>query len=367
MTTTLPAPSDDRPHHINGPSRLYLREKCHGSRRMELLYPHEAPSPDAERGRLMHAAVWDDAILATLPAPDQRMIETVRYVLADLRQPATNPGEWQIEQKLSIYRDDSDEPILYGYADGYFIAGKMAFLVYFKFGFVEVDNPAENTQFAALATALLQENVDIDGVMCVAIQPAVSSKVKAYTFTNFHALYDSILKIVDATYAPELVLNAGQHCQYCRAKAGCPAFNEVSNAVVATLPGEITAEAAPRLYRKAKLVEKLCAEIKARCRQHVEQAAGQSLGAEGEGLRLVQTPGNRIVADPQALYDALAEVMTVPEFLALVKVPIGTLDTFLTKRLTDRGLVAKKKDVRGWIDEHLPITREPDKTEIETF
>lgn len=121
-----------------------------------------------------------------------------------------------------------------------------------------------------------------------------------YDQRQLSAAEKALVKIERDTQAPDAPLNVGEHCHFCRAKAGCPAYQHAIAIVadsrelaVETLPNEKLAD----LKRAISLAEKIGKDVTNELRKRIE--AGRM-----PGWKLQNTGDEREVILPIGLYDA---------------------------------------------------------------
>lgn len=92
---------EEREHHPFGASSMPRRDACSGSYKMEAGLP-DVKTAAGDAGTLKHAAVWDDAILATVEPAGQIDVIWVREQLE-----AIAPlSEWRRELRVALPDDD---------------------------------------------------------------------------------------------------------------------------------------------------------------------------------------------------------------------------------------------------------------------
>lgn len=326
-------------HHENGPSSLYRRQACPASMLAERGLTEES-NPDAEEGTMLHNRV----VLAYTFDPDSLIGLNEEQVSAvckctDLLFYYDDQGEpWQLEQQLQLY-DDDFTVITFGTPDAFKIIPErsLAILADWKFGRNPVSSPAMNLQFAAYA-AMTMQKYGVERVECHLVQPRLFEKAEPFTFTKFDGIVKTIKRIIARCNELDAERRAGEHCKYCKAKSGCPAFGSFSTAVATLNSSAITADNAADLAGFITQLRKQCDRATDMLKNAVKEAGGQ-LG----NLRLVPRAGNRC-ADSKELYGCVRDNISADEYMALVDPRIAQVEDLYATRLKESGLVKTKKD-----------------------
>jgi len=343
-------------HHINSPSRLYRRYHCPGSVHLE----KDRPDPGgeyAEKGHLLHKAVWlpkeEWPGLSDLTSSDIQTLEIATGCLEKL-----NVSEWHVETPLKLV-GKFFEIATEGTPDGWGVnADGIIELVDFKFGWIEVSEPAENLQLAAYACMLKQAHPEVEMIRAHIIQPNLAPVLRSYTFRRFERLEQRIFDIIaQADKAEPDDLQPGDWCRYCRASTCCPAIQKLSTSLQErTEMGlvEVTPENAYALEQKRKIVQKALDTLKDEIKQVVQENGGE-VGEPGAGLKFKTTKGSRYISDVQAAYHTVQSLYTVEEFLRFCSMDFTRFHQDCVNRLVENGKVKTKKQAESALDHALPI------------
>jgi hypothetical protein len=339
-------------HHPLGPSSLYRRQQCPGSLRMEDGLPETSDTTGIrDLGSNLHPAVPNKELRADMEISHIRQLEICDAALAQY-----GGWEWHFEKRLHIKEPFTDREVLFGTADFYALepCGDRAALIDFKFGYTPVHTPAENLQLAAYALAIMQAHPEIVEVDAMIVQPTIlECDHPVWTFTDPDGLYKTITRIEAACRHDAWVLQAGDHCRYCRAKGQCPAFQAATAPVLArqTLP-VITPENAADLLRKAKLAGQMIDELKDRIKQAVVDNGGK-LG----DLSIIAQGGNRYIPDLVRTYTQLREFFTANEFMALCDLSPTALEKALAPKLVEQGKAETMAAAKRMIGDMVEMRR----------
>lgn len=350
--TNLTTTENEPAHHEFGPSSLYRRQHCPGSYRMEQGMPDCADlSGIREHGTTMHAAVVNKEMRDDLEASDLRLLE----ICDEIIEPYISWPIWASEARLEIRAPFTDDLILFGTCDFYAISedGAEGMIGDWKFGYNEVDEPAENIQLAAYALALFQQYPTLRRVTTIIGQPTIRHEDHPqWTFTEPQSILKFILKIITACKDDTWKLKAGSHCLYCNAKSTCPAFQAFSGVVMREPQPVITPENAATILAQAKLADRLIGELKDRLKVQVINAGG----AYGD-LCMEERPGNRYIRSTFEAYQALRPYFTPDEFMQACNISPAQLDTIMAKKLVESGEVTSAAAAKRRLAELLPMPR----------
>jgi hypothetical protein len=310
------------------PSKLQQYAACPGSYRMQLGLS-EPPSPDAEEGTRLHAAVaTGDA--DGLDSEQSDLVRQCTEYLAALVE-RTGLDHVTYEQPLTI-RDSYGEEITHGTAD--IVATSpdhpdRCAVVDWKFGRVPVEATATNLQLAAYALGAMQ----LSGASeCEAhvFQPRIGRHV-CHVFAASDAIQRNLRAISEACTAEALVLNPGEEqCRYCLARSACPALR-MRLGELAT-GGEAEAartdpDAVARNYETAQLAKRMVADAEERMRDYLDQH-GECLG-----YRYREVAGRREVDDICHAAVMLSDILTNSEYLGCCTVSVPQLEGIVCDRL----------------------------------
>lgn len=244
-------------------SSLERLHNCPGSWLASKDMPDES-SADADAGTRIHRAL-ETGDMTELSAEEEQTADLcdiqAGQVMADWIDQSTNP-EFYIfkEQRLGITRiggvvkvtDDTKADLVFtGQADLIVIDGKRGLVLDYKTGRGEVASAEENLQLRGLAV-MAAWVWRLDSVRVAIVQPwAGPASAADYDRQAIDQsrlwLYDVIERAKSAS--PNL-LNAGDWCKYCKAKAACPALRKtVINALDVVHPE--TLPSTPEVRSKA--------------------------------------------------------------------------------------------------------------------
>jgi hypothetical protein len=269
-------------------------------------------SSNADEGSMMHAIAakcletGTDAIdyvgttdketgltLQVKQAPDvQFYVDHVRDIVM-----ATN-GELRIEQRLPIGWM-TGEADAHGTADAVIVAPDELIIVDAKFGFKEVD-AERNPQlliYAAAAFDELKVAYDFERIRVVISQPRLGAKPE-YTCT-VDELHDFVGNVVAASeavgFAPEKLVPSPKGCQWCRAKAICPALrDDVLADFDVVVPETAEEDDLARVMANADMIENWVKAVRAEVERRL------LAGTPVRGYKLVQGKrGNRMWESPE--------------------------------------------------------------------
>ena len=226
-------------------------------------------------------------------APDvQFYVDHVRDIVK-----ATN-GELRIEQRLPIGWM-TGEKNAHGTADAVIVTPDELIIVDAKFGYkeVEVERNPQLLMYAAAAFDELKVAYDFERIRVVISQPRLGAKPE-YTCTvdELHAFTAQVGFAADLIHShPEQLVPSPKGCQWCRAKATCPALREDVLAdfdvVVPETAGE---DDLARVMANADLIEGWVMAVRAEVERRL------LAGTPVRGYKLVQGKrGNRQWQSPE--------------------------------------------------------------------
>lgn len=200
----------------------------------------EGPKKYAEAGTLAHKiaaeAITKETPLDKIEGPDSDTVEAIQVYVGMVRDVA-GPGPIIVEERLPLLGSS-------GGIDAYAIRGKIAFLFDLKYGVGIRISADENEQLAFYATAIREKHPEVKTVQCYLIQPRVegvfedtasitSWTIGWQTLAMWRRRFEAGLAEVEKAQG----LKAGDHCQFCKAKGGCPAYVGYAEATLAEQQG----------------------------------------------------------------------------------------------------------------------------------
>jgi len=367
--------ASENTHHENGPSRLGMRAACSGSRKMEHGRP-DTESSDAARGTMLHGMFDEDREQKRKPLSlsDLQACESVdKYTLEQFPPTMT----WRQEHRMVLL--DGFSVVTAGTADavGYDPATGRASILERKFGYKPVSPASENIQAAAYATMWASELAGNAGelygewdrkVDAHVLQPTPGGGFTRHDFKAFGPITDHIKAIIARTEEDGLVLNAGTHCTYCRARDDCPALRMQSDELMARATTElaITRDNARAVYDAYGQHKKTLKDIHAKLKACVMAQTDMIVGAKGEGLKIRVDQGRRQIVDIQKAYETVQEHWSVEEFLSLFcSVRIIDLEDALVKVWKKKlEIVTTTQDGLDLFEKVMPLKRAKDSEKL---
>lgn len=277
----------------------------------------------------------------------------------------------ELETALRFFADD----MLTGHIDLVVVCkDKVCLIVDYKFNWLEVPRAAQNLQLMGYAVLVsgfvsLGDDAVIHAVLTAGgnDEPFTAVKYNAWDIikAETHLIKNVIAQAKDA-YAPRIP--SDEACKYCPAKCStrCPeTLNKLSVDGCQLPVGMIEESYLPenkedilKLWRDTELVKSLCVRYQERVKDAV-----RANPEKYEGFFTLQNAGStRKVQDAQKAYQTIVEdngLLPAAEFLALVNLPIGKLETAVKPVLIDKGF--KAKDVKATVEQLLGdnLTHEP--------
>ena len=257
-------------------------------------------------------------------------------------------SNWKFEECLSL-KDAEGRELCYGYLDAYAIIGKEGIIVDWKFGYRLDDKESIFRQLVGQGAALIQ-TLGLTQVVCYGywprhdhfIQVLVSSEQVPQIIAD---LQDLILASDSAdAYA------VGPHCEYCRARISCQAFN----AQLAIMEREqlplVDLKRASAICEIAPSVEKLIDQAKAMVREAVGK--GEDIRSPSGGRwKFKEVAGNREVCSVQKAFDLFAEAgIAAAPFIGQLDASWGKLETLFVAQIKAKNPKYTKEDLKRLFD-----------------
>lgn len=294
-------------------SNIFRRKLCPGSARMETGLA-DTDNDYSTEGTMLHA-LFLTGLRPPYLTPDQRdaldladkLANDFFAKLCEDNQIPSGAGYTEEREQDMMLRGSAGQELYPGHADvirtwpEYSVRG----VVDVKFGFTEVEHAADNTQTASYA-AMKQQSDPVDKTGVAIIQPrnfGPRSTAAIYDRSGIPKAVAELERIVAATAAPDAPLVPGTaQCQYCKAKAKCPAYLAASDAAlyigtraVASLnEGELVA-----VHRAIQFANKIKDEVSEEMRRRVD--AGTL-----PGWKLQNSGDVTVLDDSTGFYRALA-------------------------------------------------------------
>lgn len=330
-------------HHKYAPSSMDRISRCPGSVYMTEGLP-ELPSPDAAEGTDLHAGVTGD--IEGLSDEDIEITERCRQFVIEQAESAGCPMEdvqWEVRLEL---HDKDGTLINHGTADVVIPGANALIVIDWKFGYIAVDPVKDNWQIANYCAAAM-EKYNRESAIGMVYQPRIfkrEDRYSEYLYTDPDTIVKNIeFFITRAENKGQIHLVASEPaCRYCKARATCPAANRkfMGAVAIAERPGglaKIAASNARDFWESCGMVDKILKDMRARVRQVLDEAERD--GMEVDGLEWSTRRGNRYATDPQAMYDKIAGMIPIGEFMDYVKVDLGKLEDAYARKLRDEDAV----------------------------
>lgn len=322
-------------HAKFGPSSLRYREICAG-------WQHSpGTSAAADEGTMMHEAAETGDLSALTPEQRAQVQECLEYVLQ------FEEGADEVHKELKL----DCAGLTWGTADRVIIrgSGDHGHIIDFKFGRWPVDDADANLQGWAYAVGVFHM-FPVDRVTVHFLIPRIDTATR-HTFiraTDYDRMKTRIAAVIARAELPEPPLNADpKACQYCAAKATCPALTQKALMIPANqhwdLPADIDPAAITEPEQLAKVLhvvpvlEAWASEIK---RVALDMARN---GANIPGYTLRSRSGKRTIKDLLPAWAILNEEFGIQleDFLPACSVSIGALEDAV-KSKAEKGGGAKK-------------------------
>lgn len=298
---------------VTSASNLFRRALCPGSAALEAQFAEPPDSEFSVEGTMLHSLfMLPEDQWPPLPAPltiEQReALDSANFHGWDfVRQFAEDNGISEDER----YTDERETPLMMRDMSGELFPGhadfvrvwpgkKAAVVIDAKFGFMEVDEAAENLQLASYAVMKALDIQQGPTVGVCIVQPRNFGPKKStaqYHSIGLTSAGLEIIRVFRDSEKPGAPLNPSlKACHFCRAKAGCDAykakFMQLSpelQAAIVTLDNDQLA----RMYEAVKFAAKVADEVRdeMRARIRADRLPGFKLGNSGDTRRLVDGVG----------------------------------------------------------------------------
>ena len=229
----------------------------------------------------------------------QTYVDTVRGIVK-----ATG-GKLLVEQRLSIWHMTGEEDA-HGTADAVILTMDELIVIDAKFGRGVAVDAEENPQLMMYAAAAYVEHelaYDFKRVRMMIVQPRLNAMPEwTIPVTELNEFMEEVQVSAELTRQPDapLVVSA-KGCQWCRAKATCPAItNQIMDDFDDVVPETADERDLARIMANADMIEKWVKAVRAEVERRL--LAGEPV----PGYKLVQgKKGNRQWADPDAAEETL--------------------------------------------------------------
>lgn len=369
--------SDGRPHHHKGFSFLAVLEKCAAAERT--IDPPKSLASAGERGIELHGILedlvmqWVDNIEKNIPGSLEEAYAAqahkglyLKREIADLKSlkrviteinPFFVPEPGMLvgtEERIDLH-DVDGKMISFGWYDLFLKLGPVILIIDHKFVRKEVAGSETNRQGHAFAVSAWQAYPDAEDIIVLFTMPECGSSIHRFSRTTDELrLTQELSKIIDDSERPDKVLNAGDHCLYCRHKTRCPAaIGALKTMVTGINPIAVpesfapinikTPEDAALLRYWVSIVEPLIDEIKKVTTQWAmdRQTISCNVGGQHIEFKPASRRHPRKIGDTLAVWNHVKDWMPIEAFLQGAKLSIGDFETaasaLLTARVLDEG------------------------------
>lgn len=310
-------------HHEFSPSRLEKFSICPWSYKNCLGWISES-GQDAQRGTLMHRAVYDDEALTQLNTRDQDVIRGIR-------QEHTEKPEFKgLEKSHELYveiKDDDGSLLTAGILDFLVISknGKLASVYDWKFGNHPVSPASDNDQIIPYVVGVFQKFPNVQEVYAMIVQPIFDVDYERQAIFKREQLPELLSRIRDnrrrAENATEEDAVISPFCKYCN-RYNCRKYRQQmednvkvlalgENTEILTHPYiDMTVEYADRLLTAKKEIESIMDEKTADAKKVVIDAGGSENFKIIAGRTTRRTDWKKLAADKGITDDEIAGYTT---------------------------------------------------------
>jgi hypothetical protein len=316
---------------VTSASNLFRRALCPGSAALEAQFS-QADSEYSLEGTMLHSLFMrPESEWPPLPAPltdEQRSaLDSANFQGWDfVRQFAEDNGipedaDYIDEHEATLEFYDKGEPLFPGHADFIRKWPKYHALVIVdaKFGFMEVDDAADNLQLASYATMNVPTVGALSGLKAgvAIVQPRNFGPKRSqaqYDDKGLLAAGVEIVRVFRESEKPNAPRNPDMKaCHFCRAKTRCPEYTAKYMQLSPTLSAAVTTldnDQLARMYEAVKFAAKVGEEVRDEMRARIRAGGlpGFKLGNSGDTRRLVDGVG---------LYQAMAARFPTAEHFAM--------------------------------------------------
>jgi uncharacterized protein YggL (DUF469 family) len=313
-------------HAVFSPSSASRWTKCPASVGLEELAGEDVSGLPAIQGTVAHACA-EAYLLASIDdkeysfpkeveeegviiAVDDEMKDCVTfyvdYCMSIIRECRAKGGRIGVEQEVSILPPVGPKGAMYGTADCIATEslGTMH-VIDFKYGYnpVEAEGNLQCAAYGIGGLALHSTEVPFD-IKIHIVQPRIRPRVSTWHVKDTDSFLSQYVPIFrkameqaeDANDPPSP--EVGAHCVYCRAKIHCGEFMRfVERSNGGLLPDEISE--LKRIFDMKKVLKRFMDEVENTLKSEI------SSGNEVEGLKVVESIGNREWSDEKAVIEAL--------------------------------------------------------------
>ena len=355
-------------------SAFGITANCPGSVGLikSLNLPDDRGDEMAERGTRIHKG-WETGSIEGLAADEVEDLKKTQSLddaavvqwAFEKQIPAGTSLETFSERRLWLHDDDMN-PVLSGQFDKLTICNGHAFVRDLKSGWCRNLTPSEESwQLRVLCVLVwLEYGSKVDGLKTIRasfIKPKFGKNgvdTVEYDTDSLYRSKNQVKQILWESSQPEARFNAGNHCNYCKARQHCRVA-----ASYAMLPSVIAQNATDmvstlsnddlvKLWQSDAIVRKILDGVKARLKSLPAETL-ESLGLKvGEGRKLDP------ITNTEGCYRLLQHQLDESSLFASMKFSKGDLEKVLMKRRD-----MSKSDAQKWISENLAVFIEQKKSE----
>ena len=250
-----------------------------------------------------YVGVTDPETGLILQAEQAQAVQTYVDTVRDICE--TTGGKLLVEQRLSIWHMTGEEDA-HGTADAVILTMDELIVIDAKFGRGVAVDAEENPQLMMYAAAAYVEHelaYDFKRVRMMIVQPRLNASPEwTIPVTELNEFMEEVQWCAESTRQPDAPLvPSAKGCQWCRAKATCPAItNQIMDDFDDVVPETADERDLARVMANADMIEKWVKAVRAEVERRL--LAGEPV----HGYKLVQgKKGNRQWADPDAAEETL--------------------------------------------------------------
>ena len=250
-----------------------------------------------------YVGVTDPETGLILQAEQAQAVQTYVDTVRDICE--TTGGKLLVEQRLSIWHMTGEEDA-HGTADAVILTMDELIVIDAKFGRGVAVDAEENPQLMMYAAAAYVEHelaYDFKRVRMMIVQPRLNASPEwTIPVTELNEFMEEVQFSAELTRQPDAPLvPSAKGCQWCRAKATCPAITKtVMDDFDTVVPETADERDLARIMANADMIEKWVKAVRAEVERRL--LAGEPVS----GYKLVQgKKGNRQWADPDAAEETL--------------------------------------------------------------
>lgn len=345
-------------------SSIHRFRNCSGSLAAVKGLPEAAPKSWTEDGKIVHDAL---RTMGAVKVPDHlvdvvdSMASSMEYVLDKVLPNEDGIKRMEVirDREEPYYVEHEGERIISGHPDfiqlGEIYGKRVALILDFKSGFLDVEAPELNSQLRAYAVAIWQEYA-VDAVYASIIPRFGWAKEPVCYSTD--DLGRALLDLVDierATREASAVRTPSVNaCRYClaRATANCPETLRLPS-ILKTMPNllQMTPAEKGKLLDLCQIVTGNIAAIKDRLKEEIV-ADPKAV----DGWHLVPGDTRSSIPDASKAYQVCSEVLTQEEFQSTLRVGVTDLKNTLKAKLRETENVKGKEAASRVADLLAPVT-----------